>query len=346
MKEDKDNVSKSWFCVFNNPVEHGYNGTPQEIVDKIIETWIVDNPQRTCAANYCISADGLNHCHAVLEDTKAMRFSAIKKVFPSMHIAPTKGSKEQAEDYINKRGHWEEKGKIIIYTNRHGEIKGCQGQRNDLEIIEEMLAQGKSPNEIMELSLAYRRYDKIIKDAYYHKRAKETPMKRDVLVFWHFGASGSGKSHMVIELAKEYGENEIYFISDYKNGFDKYNGEKILFMDEFRGQLPYALFLTILEGYKAQIPCRFTNVLSLWSEIHICSVLPPEEVYKNMVNESRNLDTIEQLKRRINTVVYHYKQDNEYFKYDKPMNQYKGYKSMIKDADFAQSLSSAKHLVL
>lgn len=329
-------VSKSWFCVFNNPEEHGYKGTPQEIVDQIIETWMTNNPQRTCAVSYCISADGLKHCHAVLEDKKAMRFSAIKKVFPKMHLSPTKGSKEQAEDYINKRGHWNEKDEIIVYSNRHGEIKGCQGQRNDLEIIEDMLMQGKSPNEIMEMSLSYRRYDKIIKDAYYHKRSKETPLKRNVTVYWHFGPAGSGKSHTVIELAEKYGEDEIYIVSDYKNGWDKYCSEFCIFMEEFRGQLPYALLLTILDGYKVQIPCRWTNVLSLWSEVHITSVLPPEEVYKNMVDNSKGLDTFEQLKRRINYVVYHYKQDNAFCKCVKPMGEYKDYKIMMNDVDFMQ----------
>ena len=33
----KDLISKSWFCVFNNPEEHGYSGSPQEIVDKLTE---------------------------------------------------------------------------------------------------------------------------------------------------------------------------------------------------------------------------------------------------------------------------------------------------------------------
>ena len=102
-----DTVSKSWFCVFNNPVEHGFSGEPQEIIEQIRDTWMKDNPQRTCAVIYCISAEGLHHCHAVFEDTKTLRFSAIKKLFPSMHIEPTKGTKEQAEDYINKRGKWE-----------------------------------------------------------------------------------------------------------------------------------------------------------------------------------------------------------------------------------------------
>jgi hypothetical protein len=124
---NNNDVSKSWFCVFNNPEEHGFCGEPS----KIAGDWIADNPQRTCAVAYCVSAEGLKHCHAVFEDTKAMRFTAVKKLFPSMHIEPTKGNKEQAEDYINKRPSFDEKGETVICVNRHGEIKGHQGRRNE-----------------------------------------------------------------------------------------------------------------------------------------------------------------------------------------------------------------------
>jgi len=35
-KRDSDNdASKSWFCTFNNPEEHGYPGTPAETVSDV-----------------------------------------------------------------------------------------------------------------------------------------------------------------------------------------------------------------------------------------------------------------------------------------------------------------------
>ena len=111
--------ARSWFCVLNNPEEHGFTGTPEEIAEKIAEKWIEGNPQRTCAVAYCISADGLKHCHAVFEDTKTMRFSAVQKLYPGMHIEPTKGNKDQAENYIQKRGKFEEKGEQVLYIARH-----------------------------------------------------------------------------------------------------------------------------------------------------------------------------------------------------------------------------------
>lgn len=323
-----DEVSKSWFAVFNNPKEHGYIGEPNEIVDKLIEEWIKDNPTRTCAMTYCVSPEGLEHVHMVLEDVKAMRFSVIKKTFAiGMHFEATKGNKEQAENYIQKKGKWEEKGEKILYSNRHGDIKGFQGQRNDLAIIEELINQGKLPSEIMAMSLQYRKYEKIIRDAYFDKRKKETPYKRDVNVIWHVGESGSGKSYVSCKLAEEKGEDSFYLLTDYENGgMDKYNGEPILFMDEFRGQIKYNVLLTMLQGYKSQVHSRFTNCVALWNEVHITSVLPPEKVYQNMVTENKELDTIQQLKRRITTIVFHWKtRDGEYKEFALPMSEYIDY---------------------
>ena len=58
--------ARSWFCVFNNPEEHGYVGTAQEICDNLVAAWVDEHPTRSCAVCYCVSAEGLKHCHVVL----------------------------------------------------------------------------------------------------------------------------------------------------------------------------------------------------------------------------------------------------------------------------------------
>lgn len=84
MGELKDTVTRSWFAVFNNPKEHGYDGTPLEVIERLRDEWVSpEHPERTGAWMYCISADGLHHVHMVLEDTKPMRFSVIKKAMLS-----------------------------------------------------------------------------------------------------------------------------------------------------------------------------------------------------------------------------------------------------------------------
>ena len=246
-----------------------------------------------------------------------------------MHIEPTKGNKEQAEAYITKQPPFDEKGEEIICISRHGEIKGKQGQRKDLEILEELIENGLTPNEIFDLSLSYRRYEKLIKEAYYRKRYKETPVKRDVIVYWHVGKSGVGKSHASVLLAEEYGEDSIYRVSDYQNGFmDKFNGEPILFMDELKpdyGGIKYAQLLIILDVYKSQVHARYSNIVALWNEVHITSIYSPEALYQGMIEINKNIDTYEQLRRRINFIVYHFKHEDKYYTYQIPMSEYFDY---------------------
>jgi hypothetical protein len=131
---DNKDSSRSWFCVLNNPQDI-YEGEPHEIAERCLNDWIKEHPTRTGAVAYCISADGLIHLHMVLEDSQKARFSALKSTYPKAHLEPTKGTKEQAEDYINKRGKFQEKYEQVVYIARHGEIKGNQGVRHDILLL-------------------------------------------------------------------------------------------------------------------------------------------------------------------------------------------------------------------
>ena len=328
-KIDNKASSRSWFCVLNNPQEI-YQGEPHEIAEKCLEDWVSGYPTRSGAVAYCISALGLIHLHMVLEDSSKARFSALKNAYPKAHLEPTIGNKRQAEDYINKRGKYQEKGEQVIYIAKYGEIKGNQGARRDFEQIEDLIEQGITPREVMSQSFSYRRYEKMIKQAYYEKRRNETPFLRDIKVIWHVDESGSGKSYVASQIVDEKGEDSIYMYSDFETGgLDDYCGEPILFMDEFRGQIQFSILLKMLQGYRQPMHARYTNITPLWSEVHIASVLPPEKVYEKMVSENRSLDSKEQLFRRITTVIYHYKQDTNYFEYETPMCDYTNYKDLI-----------------
>lgn len=312
-ENEKDSVSKSWFIVFNNPDKHGYNAEPVKVIERLIKEWVGDSLTRTCAMTYCLSAEGMPHVHMVVEDMKAMRFSAVKKAFPTAHLEPTRGTKEQAVDYIEKRGKYEEKGEKILYKEYYGEIKGAQGKRKDLETISELVERGMTPKQIMNLSFSYRRYENMIKSAYFDKKNAETPFIRDIKVYWHVGESRTGKTHCAYKIVQEKGEDAIYFLTDYSSGsFDMYEGQEVLFLDEFRGQFRYSMLLSLLDKYKVQVPARYHNVIALWNEVHIASVLPPELVYERLVDSDKHVDTLKQLLRRITYVIYHYKENGEY----------------------------------
>ncbi len=331
---DKVEKSRSWFCVLNNPQKlFGDEITPEQMVDKVIEMWAT-RTSRSCAVNYEIGDSGTPHMHMVLEDSNQCRFSALQKLFPSMHIEPTKGNKNQAKSYIEKKGKFEEKGHTVVVDARyHGDIVGHQGKRNDLLDIEQMINDGMKPSEIMRLSINYRKHETLIRKTYFDKRHAETDIMREVKVYWHMGDSGSGKSYQYVKLCELHGEDDVYMMNDYENGgFDGYQGEKVLFMDEYKGGLYFQQFLNYLDVYKVQVHARYANVFALWNEVHISSIYPPEQVYKKMVdNDERDADPISQLMRRITKIIYHYKEDSDYKQIEVEPKDYKNYERFLRD---------------
>ena len=341
--DDKEK-SRSWFCVWNNPQETLTESAedPATMAEQALEMWIGDSNTRTGAVAYCISAEGLIHFHMVLEDSNMSRFSAIKKIYPKSHIEPTKGRREHAEDYIQKKGKYAEKGEEVVYIARFGEIKGRQGQRKDYEAIEDLLEGGLTPSQIMSKSFSYRRYEKMIKSAFFARRKEETPFVREVEVVWHVGPSGSGKTYTAQNLMDRYGRNEVYIVTDYESGgFDNYCAERILFLEEFRGQYRYSFFLNLLDKYMYEFHSRYSNIVGLWTQVHITSILSPESIYQKMVRDSQ-LDPVEQLKRRITKIVYHWKQGEEYKTYEMPMAEYRSLDDLRRKATGEEFLSVSK----
>ena len=309
-----NDISKSWFAVFNNPSDHGYEGTPEQVCERLKQEWIDNSETRSGAWAYCISADGLHHVHMVLCDDKSMRFNSVKRTYcQGMHFEATKGTKKQADDYINKRGAFEEKGETIEYITYYGEIKGRQGHRTDLEDYFDRLRTGETPSDIVhDTPKAYARLS-LLKQMFYDIRSQNTPIVRDVKVYWHTGGTGSGKSYERVLLANEVGEQNIYYLTAFNSGaFDNYNGQPVLWIEDYRGEFRLQELLRLLDVYKAELPARFSNSKALWTEVHITSVLTPRECYHSSCVD--DIDRIEQLLRRITSICYHFKVDNEYYK--------------------------------
>ena len=341
MKDIKSSTaSRSWYCVWNNPQKQAEmeHLSPKEIVEKAIAMWTDGKPARSCAINYELadSEKKTPHLHMVLEDPAKTRFSAVCKLFPGIHCEATKGSKEDVEAYIYKTGKFAEKNHtLVVQPIFHGDIKGRGGvpvnPQRILQDIEDMINNGMTPEQIMELSIMYREKESLIRNTYFAKRFKETPALRSIIVNYHVGASGSGKSYTFVQYIEQYGSENIYLASDHsENGmFDRYNGEPYLFIDELR-YMKYEILLQVLQGYRSQMHARYANTYALWTQVDITSILPPEKLYENIVPElKRSDDGFAQLKRRITTIIYHYKANNSYRTFELPASDYIDYSSLI-----------------
>ena len=135
--------------------------------------------QRSCAVNYEIGDSGTPHLHMVLEDpAKDSILCGVCKLFPGIHCETTKGSKEDVEAYIYKTGKFAEKNHtIVVQPVFHGSIKGRGVRVNPQTVlldIEDMINNGMTPEQIMELSIMYREKEPLIRSTYFAKRFKDT----------------------------------------------------------------------------------------------------------------------------------------------------------------------------
>lgn len=169
-------VLRTVFCVYNNPrqdtiyktddkgeflkdenekriihsvLDNEYtNLADKEITKLFLDKWVSSKEGRSGAVALCVSQHGMEHFHLVLECQRETSFTykTVKKIFGNkIHIEPTKGSKEQATDYIYKRGKFEDNKEVIKHIEVFGEIRGKQGNRSDFTEIENLLAEGKTP---------------------------------------------------------------------------------------------------------------------------------------------------------------------------------------------------------
>ena len=307
---------------------------PELLAQYLIETWEASGKNRKAGVAICVSAKGVYHAHVALYGNTTT-LKRVSDIMFSAHIEPQLGTKAELTAYLNKEGKYAEKGEHVLYTQGLEVIEDKQGKRNDLDEIEQLLNDGLTPEQIFFESFHYRKYEKMIKSEYLARRIRETPLKKEIYAEWHCGESGSGKSHTYFTLCEQYGPENVYITSDFENGgLDFYidqGAPDILFLDEFKGNIPFSKLLAILDEHsKNQTHCRYANTYNLWTKCYITSIFPPEEAYHFMVEHSvRNRDKLAQLLRRLNLIVYHYKTDaGEYKTFSIPGTEYVNYEDL------------------
>ena len=324
--ENNKILSRGWVvtihehCMLNVGLTEEDCKNAEKIADKFIGLWEDGTKGRRACITVSRATDcGLFHAHLwCYGNTTTLK--KVAELFGNAHVEPQKGGAKKIKDYFLKQGEFAVSHEEVIYSKNLEYLQDAQDKRNDLDQIGDLIAQGLSPQEVMAVNFRYRRYEKLIKKAYLDKRFAEMPPVKEMYTEWHFGASGSGKTHFYTTLCEEYSPENIYFTNDSAVGcFDKYveqNAPDIVFIDEFKGYMSYGTLLSVLDKYpKAQIHCRFYNAYALWTKCYITSIYSPDVIYKSMVTPiRRTVDTFEQLIRRIDYVVYHHKTpDGKYY---------------------------------
>lgn len=282
-----------------------------------------------------LSPSGTFHCHMLFAAKRKLEFANLQKIYPSIHLERPMGTYEECVNYIHKQGTEANEikaGTKLCEPTTWGEYEFTQedmaAKQSIFNTINDLLDDGLTPQRIYAESPKLAFYANAIERTYNARKSSEIPLEREITTYYHVGEPGTGKSHIYHDLVQQYEYENVYRIGgEYTNIWDEYQYQKCVIFDDLRGSLlRYSVLLEYLQGYKKILKCRYANKYADYNEVHITTVIPPEHLYDWDNREKFNIyDGKEQLYRRIDYIVYHWKDDTGYHQHQIPFDQYSSY---------------------
>lgn len=302
MSNKPDTKSRKYQITINNPLEYGYTHSQINECMKEIPC------KYYCMVNEIGAEEKTPHTHLYFVCENAIRFSKVKKLFPTAHIEKALGSSQENRDYIRKEGKYLNSDKketnLPDTFEEYGEMPLDKSAKNETmsEQVLEMLEDGNSTIDIIKKFPSYvTRANQLEKTRQMFIEEKHSEW-RDLEVTYISGETATGKTRYVMDT---YGYSNVYKITNYKNPFDNYNEQDIILFDEFRSSLPLADMLQYLDGYPCRLPARFTDKFALYTKVFIVSNIDLDKQYPNIQIEDpkswnafiRRIDNVKQFVR-------------------------------------------------
>ena len=277
MSDNSCSQSRKWNITINNPLDKGFTHTKISEELQTLKSLVY----------YCMADESgqTHHTHIFCAFSSAVRFSTLKARLPEAHLEAARGSVAQNRDYIAKTGKWEN-------DRKHGtRIPGTfeewgdapeerQGRRTDLDDLYQMVKEGATDLEILEVHPRAMMYlDKIERVRQTLKAERYATEFRQLDVTYIWGPTGTGKTRGVME---EHGYDKVCRVTDYDHPFERYNGEDTIVFDEFRSQLRISDMLNYLDGYPLMLPCRYANRQACYTKVYRISNVPLENQYRGV----------------------------------------------------------------
>jgi hypothetical protein len=298
-KMDKDSQSRKWQITINNPIQKGYtHDRIKELLSefKSMVYWCMSDE---------VGENGTYHTHLYVAYSSAVRFSSVKNKFEGAHFEMANGTSQQNRDYVFKEGKWEkDKKKDTNLSNSHEEYGDMpverQGSRNDLHDLYDMIKQGMSNFDIIDMEPNYMmNIDKIERSRQIIKEEKYKNEFRQLDVRYIYGSTGVGKTRGIMEM---YGYQNVFRITDYQHPFDNYKGQEVVIFEEFRSSLKIQDMLNYLDGYPLELPCRYANKIACFVKVYIITNIALDMQYEEI--QKQHVETWKALLRRITKVIY------------------------------------------
>lgn len=234
---------------------------------------------------------GTPHLQGYCELEKRVRFNALKKkIDPKIHIEDRMGTPKEASDYCKKEA------EIIVEEGKISE----QGFRNDVHDVRDKIFEGKLDvvTVLEQAPMFYHQYGRTLEklQELRNLRVKRTWMTKGV---WIYGPTGTGKTHAAMHDYGEFNENTHYLWANDNGWQDGYQGQEVVIINDFRGDIPYNQLLQMVDKWPYSVRRRGKAPQPFLAKtVVITSSLRPNEVY----NRRNAKDSIEQLLRRFEVI--------------------------------------------
>lgn len=253
---------------------------------------------------------GTLHLQGFIEFTANWRMRRVVDLLGGhAHVEIARGSAQQNRDYCTKE---QSRVKGPFEFGQIAENGGGKGK--PLQQATQMINEGKSLKQVAAaLPEVYVRNGRGLREL---KNALAKKTLRKVKVICIIGGTGIGKTWWVYN-NNHWGIDEIYKPLYGNSGmwWDHYEGEKVLFLDEFKAQIPLQKLLQILDIYPFQSEVKGSSISAAWETVVICSNSPPDSWYPNM--RDRSPDEYMALRRRVGLLPDQFPdQDSHYVQAD------------------------------
>lgn len=281
---EKDTQMRKGQITINNPKEHGFDHAKIRELMSGLKSCIY-----YIMCDETGGKDGTYHTHIYAVFKNPVRFSTLKKRFPTAHIEKAVSTHTNNIAYVKKAGKWKDtdKGATSI-PNTVEEWGTCPLDANGTDaVLVELYAyikDGLSNYEILEKSADFIRFeDRIDRIRLTLKQEEYKNTWRNLEVIYIYGDTALGKSRYVME---KYGYSNVFRVTDYLHPFDTYLGEDVILFEEFSSNFRINDMLNYLDGYPLKLPARYSDKTACYTKVYFTTNLPLEKQYCNIQQET------------------------------------------------------------
>lgn len=212
--------------------------------------------------------------YVYFKDAKTM--SAVSKKLKRAHLEPAYGEAEANKQYIV--GPWtgldKKTGKLKHkpYNENFVEygVMPRQGARNDMDAVRKQLKEKPSMRGIVETATSFQS----VRMAEVYLKYHETVRRFKPMVYWFYGATGTGKTHEAMSMCSD----DVYVAMDTGKWFDGYDAHEYIIIDDVRSNfMSFSQWLKFMDNIPFRVETKGGTRQMLAKTMIFTSSKPPIE---------------------------------------------------------------------